>query len=207
MKPKDFITKYQLEGGWKPKAQKAFLSDLTNELLALLEYNKAQGNLKGFDNAVTAIKSKWDGISKKIPYGLPDKLWSYYFATVIAPLREEFCPAQMEQRRQEAAQRKAEYEKRKEMRDWWKKQEEEFVNSWYKDMYASMLARLLFLESKPTESFAALGIPDTSTAEEINKAYRVKSMTAHPDHGGSQEAFIALTEHKNKCLAWASKQQ
>jgi len=213
MKPKEFIEKYHLAEGWakgwpsdNKRRQKQFITDMTSELLAMLEYNKAQDNIKGFDNAVNAIKSKWDGIDKKIPYGLPEKLWGFFFATVVAPLREEFCPRQMEQRRQEAAERRAEWQKRKEMRDWWKNREREFIDDWNRSFYYSMLARLLALEAIPNESFAALELPNTATVEEINKAYRVKAAMAHPDHGGSQEAFITLTEHKNKCLAWATKQ-
>lgn len=41
MKPKEYIEKYGIQGGWNPKKQQEFLSDLTSELLAFCEYNKA----------------------------------------------------------------------------------------------------------------------------------------------------------------------
>lgn len=65
MKPKEFIEKYGLETGWKAKYQNDFLQDMTSELLAFLEYNKAENNIKGFDNAVKVIRMKWDAISNK----------------------------------------------------------------------------------------------------------------------------------------------
>lgn len=78
MKPKEFIIKYHLERGWNSRVQEPFLQDFTNELIAFLELHNAQNNIRGFDNAVKTIRSKWDAVSNKIPYGLPDKLWSYF---------------------------------------------------------------------------------------------------------------------------------
>lgn len=34
---------------------------------------------------------------------------------------------------------------------------------------------------------------------------REMSMRMHPDQGGNQEQFIHLTECKNLCLKWASR--
>ena len=95
MKPKEFITKYHLERGWNSRVQKPFLQDFTNELIAFLEFFNAQNNIRGFENAVKVIRSKWDAVSHKIPYGLPDKLWSYFWATVVCKLREELCPVEV----------------------------------------------------------------------------------------------------------------
>lgn len=124
MKPKEFITKYHLERGWNSRVQKPFLQDFTNELIAFLEFFNAQNNIRGFDNAVKVIRSKWDAVSRKIPYGLPDKLWSYFWATVVCKLREELCPVEV--KRMEA--RKAEWERRQaereEMDNRWKEEYE-----------------------------------------------------------------------------------
>lgn len=60
MKPKEYIEKYNIGTGWKPEVQKEFLSDLTSELLAICEYNKAEDNIRGFDNSVNVIRMKWD---------------------------------------------------------------------------------------------------------------------------------------------------
>ncbi len=59
MKPKEFIQKYGIENGWNPKHQNNFIQDLSSELLAFLELNKALNNIKGFENAVKVIRMKW----------------------------------------------------------------------------------------------------------------------------------------------------
>ena len=68
MKPKEFIEKYGIQGGWNPKHQTNFLQDFTSELIVMLEYNKAVDNIKGFDNALRTIRQKWDAISNKIRF-------------------------------------------------------------------------------------------------------------------------------------------
>lgn len=202
MKPKEFIQKYGIKNGWDAKHQNDFLQDLTSELLAFLEYNKAENNIRGFDNAVKVIRMKWDAISNKIRFGLPDKLWSYFWATIVVKLREEFCPKDVERRKQEAAKKKAEWERRKA----WQKEQEEFFSNMYREaMYERIALLYMFLNSVPSESFQHLGLPETATEEQIKQRYREMSLKVHPDKGGSQEEFIKLTEHKNKCLKWASK--
>lgn len=47
MKPKECIEKYGIQGGWNPKKQQEFLSDLTSELLAFCEYNKVEKQHQG----------------------------------------------------------------------------------------------------------------------------------------------------------------
>ena len=46
-----------------------------------------------------------------------------------------------------------------------------------------------------------LGLKLPVTKEQINTAYRVKAMAAHPDHGGSNEAMAALNEARRDALA------
>lgn len=202
MKPKDFIEKYNLDGGWKTFIQDEFLTDMTSELLALLETYHAEKNIKGFDNAVNVIRMKWDSISKKIPYGIPEKLWGYYFATTIAKIREQMFPKEMAKRREEAAKRKADWERRQAIRE----EEKEFWDQMNKDWYDSFFFRLatefLKINHKPVQAFATLGLDDNATVEDAQKAYRKLSMEYHPDRGGDKEKFIAITEAKNKCINW-----
>lgn len=202
MKPKEFIQHFNLEKGWRPNVQNEFLSLLTSELLAFLEYNKAADNIKGFDNAVKVIRMKWDAISNKIPYGLPDKLWSYFWATVVVKLREEFCPRETERRRAEAAERKAQWERIQQQR---KEQREFFENAYWNAMYERLALMYLSLVAVPVEAFEFMGLSTTATPEEIKRRYREMSMQMHPDQGGNQEQFIRLTECKNLCLKWASR--
>lgn len=201
MKPKDFIEKYNLNRGWNKYKQNEFLTDMTSELLALLETYHAENNIKGFDNAVNVIRMKWDAIDKKIPYGIPEKLWGYYFATTIAKIREQMCPAEMQHRREEAAKRKAEWERRKREREEWERDFYGFggFDDWF---YSHLAAMFLRTETRPTEAFATLGLGDNATAEDVAKAYRKLSMETHPDRGGDKDKFIAVTEAKNKCMSW-----
>lgn len=198
MKPKDFIEKYNLDNGWKTFVQDEFLTDMTSELLALLETYHAEKNIKGFDNAVNVIRMKWDAISKKVPYGIPEKLWGYYFATTIAKIREQMFPKEMAKRREDAEKRKAEWERRKDEREYW----DNVQNDWYDSFFFGLAMEFLKINRKPTQAFATLGLDDNATLEDVQKAYRKLSMEHHPDRGGDKEKFIAITEAKNKCLNW-----
>ena len=66
MKTKEYLDKYNLHKGWDTKIQNEFISDMTSELEAQLILNKAEDNIRGFDNALRCIRMKWDSISKKI---------------------------------------------------------------------------------------------------------------------------------------------
>lgn len=202
MKPKEYIEKYGIQGGWNPKRQQEFLSDLTSELLAFCEYNKAENNIKGFDNSVKVIRMKWDAISNKIRFGLPEGMWRYFYATVIVKVREELCPADVARREKEREERRAEWERRKKM----KEQERLFWDELYREaMYERIALLSLFLSDKSVSSFKYMGLPSTATEDEIRKRYREMSLACHPDKGGKQEEFVLLTEHKNKCISWAKK--
>lgn len=201
MKPKEFIDKYNLSKGWNKHKQNEFLSDMTSELLALLETYHAESNIKGFDNAVNVIRMKWDAIDKKIPFGIPEKLWDYYFATTIAKIREEMCPEEMAHRREVAARKKAEWERRKKEREEW---EREMYGDYFSSFYEHLAALYLKAEVKPVESFIVLGLSEDASEDDVKKAYRKLSLEHHPDRGGDKEKFIAITEAKNKCLSWFS---
>lgn len=205
MKPKEYIQYFQLEKGWNTKIQEEFLQKLTSELLAFLEYNKAVNNIKGFDNAVKVIRMKWDAISNKIPNGLPEKLWSYFWATTVSKLREELCPREMEIRRKEAEERKAIRERNKEFQREWQRKQFDWYQNFLNGVFSRLILQSLVVSSVPADSFRYLGLPITATSDDIKKRFREMSMTLHPDRGGKQEDFIQLTEHKNRCLKWANR--
>lgn len=200
MKPKEYIDKYGIQGGWNPKKQKEFLSDLTSELIAFCEYNKAENNIKGFENSVNVIRSKWDSISNKICFGLPEEMWRYFYATVVVKIRQELCPADVARREE----RRAEQERRKKIKEEIKERQQRFWDKlFHETMYEKIALLSLFLSNKPVSSFNYMGLPSTATEDEIRKRYREMSLACHPDKGGKQEEFILLTEHKNKCISWA----
>ena len=43
-----------------------------------------------------------------------------------------------------------------------------------------------------TDLYKILGVKRTAARKDIHKAYRKKAKTAHPDSGGSEEAFNEL---------------
>lgn len=202
MKTKEYLDKYNLHKGWNTKIQNEFIADMASELEAQCILNKAEDNIRGFDNALRQVRTKWDNISKKIPYGIPEKLWSYFFATVVAPFREEMCPKEMKRRADIREQKHKEYEERKRMHD-------DFINEMYEQMYKERLnffKRLLansFFGACPKDSFVYMGLETTATEDEVISKFRELALKMHPDRGGSQEAFTNLVSHKNNCLKWA----
>lgn len=46
----------------------------------------------------------------------------------------------------------------------------------------------------PGDFYERLGVPRTATFQQIKRAYRKKAAETHPDSGGNEETFIALTE-------------
>lgn len=200
MKTKEYIDKYNLHKGWNTKIQNEFISDMTSELEAQLMLNKAEDNIRGFNNALRCLRMKWDSISKKIPYGIPEGLWNYFFATVVAPLREQMCPREMKRQREIREERQRRYEERKKM-------EHDFMEEMYQahmNYWKNLLAHIV-LVSMPMDSFAYLDLAVDATPDDIQKRFRELALKAHPDRGGSQEKFIELTNHRNRCLKWASR--
>lgn len=200
MKTKEYLDKYNLHKGWDTKIQNEFISDMTSELEAQLMLNKAEDNIRGFNNALRCLRMKWDSISKKIPYGIPEGLWNYFFATVVAPLREQMCPREMQRQREIREERQRRYEERRKMEhDFMEEMYQSYMNYW-----KNLLAHIV-LASMPMDSFEYLGLTVDATPDDIQKRFRELALKAHPDRGGSQEKFIELTNHRNRCLKWASR--
>jgi hypothetical protein len=53
-----------------------------------------------------------------------------------------------------------------------------------------------------SEAFVLLNIEQGSSAEEIRKAWRLKSTVHHPDAGGSNEAMVSLNLALEMALEW-----
>lgn len=198
MKPKEFIEKYGIQGGWNPKHQTNFLQDFTSELIVMLEYNKAVDNIKGFDNALRTVRQKWDAISNKIRFGLPEGMWRYFFATVVVKLKEEMCPREVQARKERAEEKRKAWEARLEARRAWEQQ-------WDDLLYERLFMSWLILSTTPTESFAFMELPTTANEDAIKTKFRELAMKYHPDKGGDKDKFTSLLEHKNKCLKWATR--
>jgi hypothetical protein len=53
----------------------------------------------------------------------------------------------------------------------------------------------------PLPPLAVLGLTPPVTADQVKAAYRRLSKTAHPDHGGSVQAFVILRDAYERALA------
>ena len=197
MKPLDYQRKYNLLQGIN-FSHNDFVADLTQDFLTLLEVGNSFKNLKGFENAVRAIRMKWDGINKKTAGNLPDKLWNYFYASVIAKMREELFPNEMEKLRRE----KEESKRRREEYRRWEWEEQELFGGWNPFDYFSFLLGILKSQTIPTSSFEFLNLELNATQDDVKKRYRELAVVYHPDKGGNNDKFIELTEAKNKCLAY-----
>ncbi len=104
-------------------------------------------------------------------------------------------------RKQERDDRERQREQQKYAR--WKEAFRERERQRY-DWFNSFIGGLI-INSAPTQEFKMLGLQDSASEDEVKSSYRTLSMKHHPDRGGKQEIFIAITEAKNKCLAYISK--
>ncbi|WP_437606279.1 hypothetical protein WMF20_35505 [Sorangium sp. So ce834] len=50
-------------------------------------------------------------------------------------------------------------------------------------------------------ALAALGLARDATADDVKRAFKQRALAAHPDRGGSHEAFLALTAARDRALA------
>lgn len=57
----------------------------------------------------------------------------------------------------------------------------------------------------PEQWWQVLGVSESSSAEEVNRAYREKARTAHPDSGGSDAAMARLNAARAQALSPAAR--
>jgi hypothetical protein len=89
---------------------------------------KAQDNINKFNECVKQIRAKFDGISNKIPYGIPNDVWNFFYKKQVVPLREEFCPEASKKMKEEyeaeGIRRKEEAKRKKEEKEFWKERKQ-----------------------------------------------------------------------------------
>lgn len=204
MKTKEYIDKYYLNtvNGASKFNHNDFVADLTIDFMTLLEVGKGTTNIKGYDNAVNAIRMKWNAINNKTVGQLPDKLWNYFYATVIIQYKYDLFPEIMKARDEVREARKREREEYNRSYDSFG-----FGNAWNSFFqnsffFSSIFDQIFKAISTPVESFNKLGLTSTATEEEVKVAYRTLSLQHHPDKGGNMDMFIAITEAKNKCMMY-----
>lgn len=194
MKTKEYVLKYKLNESSKFN-HKDFISDITFDFISLLEVGNATKNIKGFENAVRALRTKWDAINNKTVGQLPDKLWNYFYATVIAKMRNELFPSEMERRQKE-------YEERKKRQEEYRRFNDDIYSGFGFNFWDYLLGSLLTMDTCPVHSFETLGLSKDATPDDVNVTFRKLSMLHHPDKGGNHDKFIEIVEAKNKCLTY-----
>ena len=199
MKPKEYVKKYHLDKN-AYFAHNDFIADLSNDFFVTIEYLQSVNQLSynRYKVCVKEIKQKYDIIMGKsiVEKEVWDKLWKYFFATIVAPAREKIFADYL-------SEQKAAYEKRqRQYQEQWKS----FRAFSFFDFYASMLSHLL-KDKIPIREFQVLDISVDSSKDEIKSRYRILAKESHPDMGGSRKLFEKYTAAKNKCLAYAQGRQ
>lgn len=92
MKPKEIIEQASLYKGFNRKSQGILFSIMTSELRDTYNRYGVKDSHRHFDAAVKILRSKWDSISMKIPYGLSEGVWRFFYARWVAPMKRELCP-------------------------------------------------------------------------------------------------------------------
>lgn len=199
MKPKEYLKKYNLEST-NFFNHGEFIADFASDFMTTIDLLSQNNQLsyERFKTVVKEIRQKWDGISNKTKgTGLPDKLWNYFYATVIVKTRDQFFGDML------MKQKAAHEEKQRK----WKEYHDPFAyrerifNSFFANMFHDMMS-LLSSIAIPQKAFDLLGLSTDCSVEDVNKAYRLLSLKYHPDKGGDREIFEALTNAKNKCLLY-----
>lgn len=212
MKPIEYINKYKLNELDKFN-HNLFIEDLTSDFLSLLELTKSKDgsiNIKGFEQTLRSVRDKWDAIQRKTANKLPDKLWGYFFASFIVPMRDEFFPEEMQKRKEE---KEAAYKQREARRQFYKEQYSSGFSSFrdhsnaFEDILNSLLKKLFKPITIPYESFDLLQLAIHCSKEDIINSFRQLSLKHHPDKGGNKDMFISIVEAKNKCLAYISNKK
>lgn len=196
MKPKHYVDKYNLSESDRFN-HSDFIADLTFDFMTMLEFMQQSGvwNYAKFKNCIKDMRFKYDAISNKtIGTGLPDKLWNYFYASVVVPVRDEMFGDYLKAKREQ-------HEERKRDRDAW-----DFFgydNSYWDDLFGNILGRLAG-QSIPQASFSVLGLRQDAKSADVKAKYRELVKVHHPDKGGSAEKFKEITEAKNRCLAYTN---
>jgi len=198
MKPKEYVRKYKLNQNSKFN-HNAFVADFTVDFMSLIEFHQSSGdwNYTKFQNCVNDIRRKWDGVSNKVAGGLPEKLWNYFYASVVVKVRDEYFGDFL--RRQEY-QREERRRERRERNAWRYQQRTSFWDFFFNSVFNELLQGSRM--TTPTESFITLGLAPESSQDDVKKRFKELAFQHHPDKGGNEAKFRQIVEAKNRCLAY-----
>lgn len=207
MKPKEYIKQFNLDQPDHFPMTKV-LDAFSEDFSTLLMVGKARENIKGYENAIRAMHTKMDAIKDQCHPQFKVAVlnaWNIFYASIVAPMREDLFPKEMEKRRQEKAAREEQRAWEREAfgrnRFW---REAFGRDSGYGDFFGSYYNRIfrtVFTDTIATQ-FKLLGLTITATVEDVKSAYRKLALLHHPDRGGDRAKFEEATEAKEKCLKY-----
>lgn len=200
MKPKDYIKKYKLDTS-SNFDHRQLVADLTFDFTTLIEYHQQYNwNFSKFNLCVSDIRSKFDAINIKTGNKLDEKLWKYFYATVVVRSRDamfgDFLKQQREAREKQRRERE-EYHRQFALGD------DDFF-SFFQQLFSEMYRNMLEVPI-PHESFSFIQLPHTATENDIKRRYKRLALQYHPDKGGTESQFKKLVEAKNRCLAYSMR--
>lgn len=91
MKTNEIIDNSGISLGVNANNQEKFFALMVNELESIYNGFGQKDSERHFEASVKQLRVKWDSVSRKIRYGLPDKLWGYFYATEVIKKKRELC--------------------------------------------------------------------------------------------------------------------
>ena len=92
MTTKEIIARARLTDGFDKKNQNTLFCILRGELLSAYKEFKGEDNERLFEASVKKVRTKWRAIDIKVPFGLPEGLWGYFYAAYVIPAKKALCP-------------------------------------------------------------------------------------------------------------------
>lgn len=200
MKPKEYVKKYDLLNHKRGNFDNdGFIADLTVDFNSIIEFHKKTNwSYTKFKNCVSDIRDKFNSIANKSAHPqINEKMWSYFYATVVAPARNAMFGDPRENRRP----RPENHARQNHYRDDYFR--DDFFEQ-FTDFFEDVLREFaLSLENAVINPFQVLDLPTTASKDEIKRRYKQLALIHHPDKGGNAETFRMITEAKERCLNFA----
>lgn len=83
------------DGKFDFKKSKDFNEALKLEFIERCKEININDDEKRYQKAVEQMRQKFDNISKKIAFGIPEQVWNYFYGSVVCDLREVYIPSYM----------------------------------------------------------------------------------------------------------------
>lgn len=202
MKPNEYIKKYNLKDPTSDFNGGEFIADLAIDFNAMVEFHRQTNwSYAKFELCVKDIKSKLNSIIIKTAHQyITERTWGYFYATIVGPMKRAMFGDQL--RREQEKREEREKLNREWRKDFDRRSAEYFRDFWEEEFVRMLGAMFGGARTKPTSSFAALGLTDTATKDDVRKRYRELAFQHHPDRGGSPGEFRKITEARDRCLMY-----